>query len=68
MEKAVRQSVSIPATEAVKLKVVDLMADNLEDLLTKINGRKVEVGGKQLILHTAGGRSRKSPKACASGC
>jgi membrane-bound serine protease (ClpP class) len=54
MEKAVRQSVSIPASEAVKLKVVDLMADNLEDLLTKINGRKVEVGGKQLVLHTAG--------------
>ena len=54
MEKAVRQSVSIPASEAVKLKVVDLMADNLEDLLTKINGRKVEVAGKHLVLHTAG--------------
>jgi membrane-bound serine protease (ClpP class) len=54
MEKAIRQSVSIPATEAVKLKVVDLMANNLEDLLTKINGRKVEVGGKKLVLHTAG--------------
>ncbi len=54
MEKAVRQSVSIPATEAVKLKVVDLMADNLEDLLTKINGRTVSVRGKQLVLHTAG--------------
>jgi membrane-bound serine protease (ClpP class) len=54
MEKAVRQSVSIPASEAVKLKVVDLMANNLEDLLTKINGRTVEVRGKQLVLHTAG--------------
>jgi membrane-bound serine protease (ClpP class) len=54
MEKAVRQSVSIPAGEAVKLKVVDLMANNLEDLLTKINGRKVEVAGKQLVLHTTG--------------
>jgi membrane-bound serine protease (ClpP class) len=54
MEKAIRQSVSIPAAEAVKLKVVDLMADNLQDLLLKINGRKVEVGGKQVVLHTAG--------------
>jgi membrane-bound serine protease (ClpP class) len=54
LEKAVRQSVSIPASEAVKLKVVDLMANNLDDLLTKINGRQVEVGGKQLILHTVG--------------
>ncbi len=54
MEKAIRQSVSIPAAEAVRLKVVDLMADNREDLLAKINGRKVEVGGKPVVLHTAG--------------
>jgi membrane-bound serine protease (ClpP class) len=62
MEKAVRQSVSITATEAVKLKVVDLMADNLEDLLTKINGRKLEVAGKKLVLHTAGVPVREIPE------
>ena len=62
MEKAVRQSVSIPAAEAVKLKVVDLMADNLEDLLAKINGRKVEVGGKQLVLQTAGAPGQGNPR------
>ena len=62
IEKAIRESVSIPATEAVKLKVVDLMADNLEDLLTKINGRKVEVGGKQLVLHTAGVTVKEIPE------
>jgi membrane-bound serine protease (ClpP class) len=62
MEKAVRQSVSITATEAVKLKVVDLMADNLEDLLTKINGRKLEVAGKKLVLHTAGLPVREIPE------
>ena len=62
MEKAIRQSVSIPATEAVKLKVVDLMADNREDLLAKINGRKVEVGGKQLVLHTAGAPVKEIPE------
>ncbi len=54
MEMAVRQSVSIPAAEAVKLKVIDLMADNLEDLLTKLNGRQIDVQGKNLVLHTAG--------------
>ncbi|MFA4902526.1 MAG: nodulation protein NfeD [Desulfobaccales bacterium] len=59
LEKAVRQSVSIPANEAVKLKVVDLMANNLEDLLTKINGQQVEVGGKQLVLHTVGAPVRE---------
>ena len=62
LEKAIRQSVSIPATEAVKLKVVDLMANNLEDLLTKINGRKVEVGGKQLVLRTAGVPVKEIPE------
>lgn len=54
MEKAVRQSVSIPAAEALKLKVIDLMADNLDDLLTKLDGRPVNVQGKNLVLHTAG--------------
>lgn len=62
LEKAVRQSVSIPAAEAVKLKVVDLSADNLEDLLTKINGRTVEVRGRQLVLHTAGLPVREIPE------
>jgi membrane-bound serine protease (ClpP class) len=62
MEKAVRQSVSIPASEAVKLKVVDLMANNLDDLLTKINGRQVEVGGKQLVLHTVGAPVQEIPE------
>jgi membrane-bound serine protease (ClpP class) len=62
MEKAIRQSVSIPAAEAVKLKVVDLMAENLEDLLTKINGWKVQVGGKPLVLRTAGVTVKEIPE------
>ena len=62
MEKAIRQSVSIPAAEAVKLKVVDLMADNREDLLAKIHGRKVEVGGKPVVLHTAGAPVKEIPE------
>lgn len=40
-EKAVRQSVSIDEVEAVRLKVVDLMATDLDDLLAKIHGRGV---------------------------
>ena len=62
MEKAIRQSVSIPANEALKLKVVDLMADNLEDLLAKINGRTIEVAGKQVVLHTAGAPVKEIPE------
>jgi membrane-bound serine protease (ClpP class) len=54
MEKAIRQSVSISASEALKLKVVDLMADNLDDLLSKVNGRRVTVHGQPWVLKTAG--------------
>ena len=38
---AVAQSVSITAEEAVQKKVVDLEADDLPDLLRRLNGRKI---------------------------
>ncbi len=41
-EKSVRQSVSITEREAVRLKVVDLVADSVPDLLAKIDGRSVK--------------------------
>jgi|UniRef100_A0A7V6A337 membrane-bound serine protease (ClpP class) len=53
-EKAVRQSVSIDAKQAQKLKVVDLVADNLEDLLQQLNGREVKVGKEMVVLKTSG--------------
>jgi len=51
-EKAVRESVSITATEALKLKVVDLVADDLDDLLGKVDGRVIETGAGKITLHT----------------
>jgi membrane-bound serine protease (ClpP class) len=41
-EQAVRSSVSATEREAVKLKVVDLIAENVPDLLAKIDGRTVK--------------------------
>jgi membrane-bound serine protease (ClpP class) len=41
-EQAVRSSVSATEREAVKLKVVDLIAENVPDLLAKVNGRTVK--------------------------
>lgn len=41
VEKAIRESVSVTATDALKKNVIDLMAKDLDDLLKKINGRKV---------------------------
>jgi membrane-bound serine protease (ClpP class) len=53
-EKAVRQAASLPAEEAVRLKVVDLLARDLNDLLRRVNGRAVELPGGKRSLRTAG--------------
>lgn len=53
-EKAVRESVSVTEREAVTLKIVDLVADNLDDLLAKVATREVEVQGRTQRLDTAG--------------
>lgn len=53
-EKAVLNSESITASKAVELKVVDLLAEDLPELLQKIDGRKVD--GR--TLHTASAEIR----------
>src|SRR2546429_9129982 len=53
-EKAVRQAVSITEREALKLKVVDLIADSLPDLLDKIDGRAVKTPRGVVTLATRG--------------
>lgn len=45
-EKAVRESVSITAAEAVKENVVDLVAKDMSDLIDQIDGRQVKGKGK----------------------
>jgi membrane-bound serine protease (ClpP class) len=51
-EKAVRASVSATEREAVKLKVVDLIAENLSDLLVKIDGKVVKTVKGSVTLQT----------------
>jgi membrane-bound serine protease (ClpP class) len=48
-EKAVRQSVSLSAQQALDSQVIDLMADNLADLLAKLDGRQVSLKGGQVV-------------------
>ncbi|MFQ5666034.1 MAG: nodulation protein NfeD [Candidatus Binatia bacterium] len=53
-EKAVRESVSITDQEALKLRVVDVVAANRQDLLRQVEGKTVRVKGQPLQLHVAG--------------
>jgi len=50
-EKAIRESVSVTEKEALELKVIDLIARDMQDLLEKIDGRKLKEKG---ILRTKG--------------
>ncbi|MCX5641885.1 MAG: nodulation protein NfeD [Candidatus Omnitrophica bacterium] len=51
-EKAVRQSVSINENEAVTLKVADLTAENITDLLSKIDNRVIRLDSNSITLRT----------------
>jgi membrane-bound serine protease (ClpP class) len=53
-EKAVREAVSLPADEAVKSNVADLIASDIPDLLKKVNGRTIEIAGVKRTLQTEG--------------
>ena len=52
-ERAVRDAVSLSATEALKLKVVDLVAEDVPDLLKRLDGRTLKVAEGERVLHTA---------------
>jgi membrane-bound serine protease (ClpP class) len=51
-ERAVRSSVSATEREAVKLKIVDLVAENIPDLLAKVDGKTVKTAKGSVTLQT----------------
>ncbi len=51
-ERAVRASISATEREAVKLKVVDLIAENVADLMLKVDGRSVKTTKETVTLRT----------------
>ena len=53
-EQAVREAVSLPADEALKKKVIDLIAPDVPALLRAVEGRSVEAGSAKHTLHVAG--------------
>jgi membrane-bound serine protease (ClpP class) len=58
-EKAVRESVSVKEDEALKLGVIDLVSPSLEDLLKRIDGRRIEISpGHVMTLKVKGAETR----------
>ena len=53
-EEAVRRSIAITETEAVKLHVVDFIAPHLQALIDSLEGRSLIVEERTVILRTAG--------------
>jgi len=53
-ERAVREAVSLPAEEARKINVIDVVAEDVPALLKALDGRSVKVGSETRTLHTAG--------------
>lgn len=59
--KAVTQGISATEHEALKLKVIDLIAPDRATLLKKIDGRKVDAAGQQVVLRTKGAPVKETP-------
>jgi membrane-bound serine protease (ClpP class) len=55
-EQAVREAVSLSADEALKLKVIEVIARDVPELLSKLDGRKVNVLGVERTLELKAAR------------
>jgi membrane-bound serine protease (ClpP class) len=61
-EEAVRDGVSVGATEAVEIDVVDLVAETRAELLAEVDGLTVSLGGgREASLETDGARVTELP-------
>ncbi len=58
-EQAVRESVSITETEALKENVIDFIAEDVPRLLAQLDGRVVTVSGEEVTLQTAQAEIRR---------
>jgi membrane-bound serine protease (ClpP class) len=55
-ERAVREAVSLSSEDALKEKVIDLVANDVPDLVRQLDGRSVTVAGQERVLKTAEAR------------
>ncbi|MBY6105576.1 nodulation protein NfeD [Ferrimonas balearica] len=60
-EKAVSEAASLPASEALEMGVIDLIAPDLPTLLTDINGREVQLLGQAHAIDSSGELVQREP-------
>ena len=53
-EKAVREAATLTASAAKAEGVIDIIATDLPDLLRQLDGRRVRIGARDIVLSTAG--------------
>ena len=53
-ERAVREAISSTYKEALSLGVIDLVAEDMNDLLRKLDGRRLDMNGRMITMKTAG--------------
>ena len=52
-EQAVRKAASLSSEQALQQNVIDIIATDTNDLLTKVNGWQVNINGRNVILETS---------------
>lgn len=52
VEQAIRESVSVTAEEAMEKNIIDLIAEDVDDLLQKLDGKEIVVQGKTVAMAT----------------
>jgi membrane-bound serine protease (ClpP class) len=63
----VRRSLSLTAQQALAQGVVDLMAEDLDDLLSQLEGRHVAMGTHEVVLAVAGAPRERIPMTLMEG-
>lgn len=53
-ERIIKNSEALTAREALRAGLIDLIAEDLDDLLSKLDGRRVKVGRDVVVLRTRG--------------
>jgi membrane-bound serine protease (ClpP class) len=53
-EEAVREASSLSASEALELNVIDLIADDISDLVSQLEGKSITINDSEVILSLEG--------------